>query len=104
MKCPPHPGMGLKDDIEALGVSVAEAAAGLGVTRQHLQGVTQGKSAMTPDMALRLEKAVGSTAEHWLNLQIAHDLAQVRLRNGKLKLKRLAPRVPKPRTRTQLPL
>ena len=94
MKCPPHPGMGLKEDFEALGVSVAEAAAGLGVTRQHLQGVAQGKSAMTPDMALRLERAIGSTAEHWLRLQLAHDLAQARLRNGKLKLKRLAPRAP----------
>lgn len=94
MKCPPHPGVGLKEDFEALGVSVAEAAAGLGVTRQHLQGVTRGKSAMTPDMALRLEKVIGSTAEHWLRLQLAHDLAQARLRNGKLKLKRLAPRAP----------
>jgi addiction module HigA family antidote len=94
MKCPPHPGMGLKDDIEALGVSVAEAATRLGVTRQYLQAVTRGKSAMTPDTALRLEKVIGSTAEHWLSLQLAHDLARARLRNGKLKLKRLTPRVP----------
>jgi addiction module HigA family antidote len=94
MKCPPHPGMGLKEDFEALGVSVAEAATGLGVTRQHLQGVTRGKSAITPDMALRLEKVIGSTAEHWLRLQMAHDLAQARLHSGKLKLKRLAPRAP----------
>ena len=94
MKCPPHPGMGLKEDFEALGVSVAEAAAGLGVTRQYLQRLTQGKSAMTPDLALRLEKVIGSTAEHWLRLQLAHDLAQARLHSGKLKLKRLAPRAP----------
>ena len=94
MKCPPHPGMGLKEDFEALGVSVAEAATRLGVTRQHLHGVTRGKSAMTPDTALRLEKVIGSTAEHWLKLQLAHDLALARLRNGKLKLKRLTPRVP----------
>ncbi len=94
MKCPPHPGMGLKDDFEALRVSAVEAAAGLGVTRQYLQALTRGKSAITPDMALRLEKVIGSTAEHWLRLQLAHDLAQARLRNGKLKLKRLAPRAP----------
>jgi addiction module HigA family antidote len=94
MKCPPHPGMGLKDDIEALGVSVAEAATSFGVARQYLQAVTRGKSAMTPDMALRLEKVIGSTAEHWLSLQLAHDLAQARLHSGKLKLKRLAPRAP----------
>jgi antitoxin HigA-1 len=92
MKCPLHPGTGLKDDFEALGVSVAEAAAGLSVTRQHLQAVTRGKSAITPDTALRLEKVIGSTAEHWLNLQLAHDLALARLRNGKLKLKRLTSR------------
>ena len=104
MKCPPHPGMGLKEDFETLRISVAEAAAGLGVTRQHLQRLTQGKSAMTPDLALRLEKVIGSTAEHWLRLQLAHDLAQARLRNGKLKLKRLAPRAPWPGTRTRLPL
>ena len=94
MKCPPHPGMGLKDDFEALGVYAVEAAASLGVTRQHLQRLTQGKSAMTPDMAIRLEKVIGSTAEHWLRLQLAHDLAQARLHNGKLKLKRLARRAP----------
>jgi len=94
MKCPPHPGMGLKEDFDSLGVSVTEAAASLGVTRQLLYGLTRGKSAMTPATALRLEKVIGSTAEHWLRLQLAHDLAQARLHNGKLKLKRLARRAP----------
>ena len=92
MKNPPHPGAGLRDDIEALGLTVAETAAGLGVTRQQLHNVISGKSAITPEMALRLEKALGSTAEHWLWLQLAYDLAQARLRNEKLTVKRLVPK------------
>ena len=90
MKNPPHPGAGLREDIEALGLTVAEAAAGLGVTRQQLHNVTSGRSSITPEMALRLEKAIGSSAEHWLRLQLAYDLAQVRLRNEKLAIKRFA--------------
>ena len=104
MKCPPHPGLGLKEDIEALRVTLSEAATGLGVTHRHLRRLTQGRSALTPDMALRLEKVIGSTAEHWLRLQLAYDLCQARLRNGKLKLKRLVPRAKSPGTRTGLPL
>lgn len=92
MKNPPHPGLLLKDDLEGLGLSTAEAAAGLGVTRQQLHNVTSGKSAITTDMALRLEKAIGSSAEHWLRLQLAYDLAQARLRNEKHAVKRLSPK------------
>ena len=93
MKNPPHPGLGLRDDIEALGWTVAEAAEALGVTRQQLYNVINGKSAVSPDMALRLEKGIGSTAEHWLRLQTAYDLAQARLRAVAVKVKKLAPRV-----------
>ena len=92
MKNPPHPGAGLREDIEALGLTVAEAASGLGVTRQHLHNVISGKSSITPEMALRLEKAIGSTADHWLRLQLGYDLAQARLRNDKLDVKRLSPK------------
>jgi addiction module HigA family antidote len=92
MKNPPHPGLGLKDDLDELGLTVAEAAEGLGVTRQQLYNVIGGKSAITPEMALRLEKAIGSTADHWLRLQAAYDLAQARLRTASLKLKRLKPK------------
>jgi len=93
MKNPPHPGLGLRDDLEALGLSVACAAVGLGVTRQQLYNVLKGKSAISPDMALRLEKALGGTAESWLTLQTAYDLAQARLRMADLSLKPLAPKV-----------
>jgi addiction module HigA family antidote len=58
-----------------LGLSVAEAAAGLQVTRQQLYKVIQGQSAITPDMALRLEAAVGGSADWWVRMQAAYDLA-----------------------------
>jgi len=93
MKNPPHPGAGLKDDIEALGLSIAEAAAGLGVTRQQLYRIIRGQSGISPEMALRLEKAIGGTADGWLRMQLSHDLAQIRARAGSIKLKRLEPKV-----------
>jgi addiction module HigA family antidote len=87
MKNPPHPGAGVRDDIEALGLSIAEAALGMGITRQQLYNLVNGKSGITPEMAVRLEKAVGSSADHWLRLQAAHDLARVR--QSDLKVNRL---------------
>ncbi len=87
MKNPPHPGAGIRDDIEALGLSIAEAALGMGITRQQLYNLVNGKSGITPEMAVRLEKAVGSSADHWLRLQAAHDLARVR--QSDLKVNRL---------------
>jgi addiction module HigA family antidote len=92
MKNPPHPGRLLRADIEALGLSVAEAAEGLGVTRQQLYNVLNGKSAVTPDMAVRLEKGIGSPAETWLNLQTAFDLAQARANTSAISVQRLAPK------------
>ena len=87
MKDPPHPGMGLRDDIEALGLTIAQAADGLGVTRQQLYRVLRGESSITPEMAIRLEKAIGSTADAWLRQQMAYDLAKVRAREGTIKVK-----------------
>jgi addiction module HigA family antidote len=92
MKNPPHPGLLLKEDLAALGLSTAEAAAGLGVTRQQLHNVMSAKSAITPDMALRLEAGIGGAADHWLRMQLAFDLARARRRRGKLAIKRLAPK------------
>jgi addiction module HigA family antidote len=80
MKNPPHPGRSIKDDIEALGLSIVEAAQGLGVTRQQLYRVIKSDSAVTPEMAFRLEKAIGGTADTWLRMQMNYDLAQVRAR------------------------
>jgi addiction module HigA family antidote len=80
MKNPAHPGALIRDDIEALGLSVAEAATGLGVTRQQLYRVISGNSAVSPEMAIRLEKALGGSADMWLRMQANYDLAQLRLR------------------------
>jgi antitoxin HigA-1 len=89
MKNPAHPGLLLKDDIEELGLSVAEAAKGIGVTRQQLYNVLSGRSGITPEMALRLEQAIGGNADHLLRMQAAYDLAQLRMRPDAINLKRL---------------
>ena len=81
MKSPAHPGLLVKDNLDDLGLSVASAAAGLGVTRQQLHRVISGQSAITPDMALRLEAALGGEADFWLRMQAAYDLAQSRKRD-----------------------
>lgn len=80
MKNPPHPGGLIKDAIDALGLSVAQAAKGLGITRQQLYRIIRGESGISPDVALRLEQAIGSSADVWLRMQVAYDLAQARLR------------------------
>ena len=78
MKSPPHPGLTIRHDcIEALGLSVTQAAKGLGVTRQALNNVLSGKSAISPEMAVRLEKAFGSTAAAWVRLQANYDLSRI---------------------------
>jgi addiction module HigA family antidote len=92
MKNPPHPGELVKDNVDELGLSIAEAAKGLGVTRQQLYNVVNGKSAITPEMALRLEKALGGTADLWLRMQVNFDLAQVRRNERSIKVRRLSPK------------
>lgn len=79
MHNPPHPGETLRDDVlPALGLSVTDAAAQLGVTRVTLSRVLNGQSAISPEMALRLERWLG--VEHggraglWLGMQAAYDL------------------------------
>ncbi len=93
MKAPPHPGLSVRHDcLEPLGLTVTEAARVLGVTRQALNNVVNSKSGISADMAIRLDKAFGGGAETWLALQMAHDLAQARLRNRGLTIRRYAPR------------
>lgn len=79
MKNPPHPGKGLKADFDELGLSVADASKALGVSRAQLHRVVAGDSAISAELALKLEVVIGSTAEAWLRLQAAYDAAQVRL-------------------------
>jgi addiction module HigA family antidote len=91
MKNPPHPGRLIKGEIEALGLSVAQAAEGLGVTRQQLYRVINGECAISPEMAVRLERGIGSSAAAWLRMQMNHDLAQVQKRADELSVKKLKP-------------
>ena len=89
MKNPVHPGRIVRHDcLEPLGLSVTEGAKALGVTRQALNNVVNGKAAISPVMAIRLAKAFGSTAETWLRMQLAYDLAAARKDEGKIKVRR----------------
>jgi addiction module HigA family antidote len=93
LKNPAHPSALINDNIAELGLSVAEAAAGLGVTRQQLYKVINGNSVVTPEMAVRLEKAFGGSADAWLRMQANFDLAKVRARSVAIGVKRLEPKV-----------
>jgi addiction module HigA family antidote len=90
MKHPPHPGGLVGDEIGALGLTVETAATGLGVKHQDLAALIRGETPISPEMAFRLEKAVGSSADLWLRLQVAYDLAQVRDREAEIVVTRLA--------------
>ena len=79
MKNPPHPGPGIKEDcLDPLGLSVTEAARVLGVARHTLSRLLNGHAAISPEMAIRLEKVGWSNAEFWLRLQASYNLAQAR--------------------------
>lgn len=91
MKAPPHPGLLVRDNLEELGLSVATAARLLGVTRQQLYNVIAGRSAVSPDMALRFERGFGGSAEFWLKLQSQHDLAISREKLADTRIERLVP-------------
>ena len=93
MRNPAHPGLLVKECVADLGISVAEAAAALGITRQQLHRIISGTSGVTPEMALRFEQAFGSTADTWLRMQVNYDLAQARKRAGGLRVRRLQPKV-----------
>ena len=87
MKNPPHPGRSIQMNcLEPLGLSVTDAAKGLGVARHTLSRVLNGHAGISADMAIRLEKAGWSNAEFWLRLQTAYDLAQARLRQEQIQV------------------
>ena len=88
MKNPPHPGaVVLEECIEPLGLSITAAAAALGVTRNTLSELVNGRRGISPEMAVRLEKVFGGSAESWLVQQAQYELAQVK--RGRIKLERL---------------
>lgn len=89
MKNPPHPGLSIKANcLEPLGLNITEAAKVLGVARHTLSRVLNGHAAISPEMAIRLEKAGWSNAEFWLRRQTAYNLVQARKREDQIKVKR----------------
>ncbi len=92
MKNPPHPGLSVRHDcLEPLGLSVTEAAKKLGVSRKQLSDIVNRHSGISPEMAIRLDKAFGGGADTWVRLQAAYDLAQAMRHAGRIKVERLTP-------------
>ena len=88
---PPHPGEILRElCLEPLGLSVTEAAQALGVSRKTLSSILNGRSGISPEMAVRLSIAFNTTAESWLRQQLQYDLAQAEAKRRSLQVKRLA--------------
>ncbi len=91
MKNPPHPGLSVRHDcLEPLGLSVTEAALRLGVSRKQLSGIVNGRSGISPVMAIRLDKAFGGGAGTWYRLQAAYDLAQAMRHADLIDVERIA--------------
>lgn len=92
MKNPPHPGDLIRTEIiEPLGLNVSAAAEALGVRRATLSDLVNGKASLTPEMALRIEKAFGPKIEHLLRMQLAYDVAQIRSHADEIQVSRYIP-------------
>jgi addiction module HigA family antidote len=92
MKNPPHPGGLISTEIiDALRLSVSKAAEILKVRRANLSDLLHGKASLTPEMALRIEKAFGPDMGHLLRMQLAYDVAQTRRRSRKIAVERYVP-------------
>lgn len=91
MKNPPHPGLVvLQECIEPLGLTITAAAKALGVARKTVSELVNGKCAISPEMAVRISKAFGGTAEGWLMQQAQYDLAHVQPNSIKIKRLKIA--------------
>ena len=87
MKNPPHPGeIVLEDVLKPLNVSITDAARALGVGRQALSAVLNGRSKLTPEMAVRIEKAFGPKWEVLMRLQLQYDVAEMRKHVNEIKV------------------
>lgn len=90
MHNPPHPGEVLRElCLEPMGLSVTEAARALGVARKTLSAILNGRSGISPEMAIRLGKAFNTSPESWLNQQVQYDLWQAEQRSPNLQVKNL---------------
>lgn len=86
---PPHPGDVIRElCLEPLGLTVTAAAKGLGVSRKALSELLNGHSGISPEMAIRLSKGFGGSAESWLREQLQYDLWRAERRTGRIKVKR----------------
>ena len=91
MKNPPHPGLSVRHDcLEPLGLSVTETARRLGVSRKQLSDIVNCHAGISPEMAIRLDKAFGGGADTWLRLQAAYDLAQAMKHADEIKVERVS--------------
>lgn len=91
MHNPPHPGEVLKEFcLDPLGLSVTRVAEALGVSRKTLSAILNGRAGISPEMALRLSKAFGTSAESWLNQQMHYDLWVTEQSVGELDVERLS--------------
>ena len=89
MHDPAHPGEIVREEcLKPLGLTVTAAAQALGVTRKALSDLLNGHTGVSPDMAIRLEKVFGSTADTWLRMQMQRDLWEARQRADKIKVNR----------------
>jgi len=87
---PPHPGEVIKElCLDPLELSVTEAAEALGVSRKTLSSILNGRAGISPEMAIRLSKAFGTTPESWMNQQAQYDLWHAQQAKGSIKVKRL---------------
>ena len=89
MKNPPHPGKFILEEcLEPLGLSITEAAKGLGVTRTSLSRLIHGHNDISTEMAVRLSKAFGGSAESWLRQQMNYDLAQIQTKTNDIRVRK----------------
>ncbi len=90
MKNPPHPGLSIRYDcLEPLGLSVAVAAQKLGVDYEELSDIVNGRTGISPEMAIRLDKAFGGGAITWYRMQAAYDLAQAMQKADEIRVERV---------------
>ena len=91
MHNPPHPGKIIKAlCLDPLGLSITEAAKGLGISRKTLSAILNGRAGISPEMAVRLSIAFDTTAESWINQQTQYDLWHAEQRRDQLHVLKLA--------------
>ena len=90
MKNPPHPGLSVRYDcLEPLGLSVAEAAQKLGVDYEELSDIVNGRAGISPEMAIRLDKAFGGGAITWYRMQATYDMVQALQKTDEIRVERV---------------